>query len=696
MSWIKDIISPETRKWEEFYRNRFQHDRVVRSTHGVNCTGGCSWQIHVKEGVVVWETQQLDYPLLEGNLPPYEPRGCQRGISFSWYLYSPLRIKYPLIRGALVDAYRDEKKKTGGDPLKAWESLQRDKNKRKKYQTARGKGGFRRADWDEVLEIMAVSNIYTASKYGPDRVAGFSPIPAMSMLSYAAGGRFLQLFGGINLSFYDWYCDLPTAFPEIWGEQTDVCESADWYNAKFIADMGACLNMTRTPDCHFFAESRHNGTKAVVFSPDFSQVCKYADQWVPLHAGSDGAFWQAVNHVILKEFHHDNKTPYFIDYVKQYTDSPFLVKLEKEGDHYKPGRMVRANELAQYKDIENGDWKFLSIDQSTGSYVVPKGSSGDRWAKKTGNWNMKFENSADDKPYDPVLTFLENHDEVLSTEFVEYGLDNKAMRGIPVKYVETVNGKVPVATIYDLTFAQYGVGRGLSGDYPKDYTDKDAAYTPAWQEIFTGIDSNTVMQFAREWAKTAEATKGKCMIIIGAGINHWYHANLMYRSGAMALMLTGCIGKNGGGLNHYVGQEKLAPMDSWGTIAFGKDWQGAVRLQQAPIWHYMNTSQYRYDGQFSKYNTVPKNEMTSQHTADQIFKSVRMGHMPFYPQFKQNTLELGKEAQSNGASDNEAIQKYVLEKLKSKELEYSVGTLRPKRTFLEFGISGEVMPLLVV
>jgi anaerobic selenocysteine-containing dehydrogenase len=59
MSWIEDIISPQTRKWEEFYRNRFQHDRIVRSTHGVNCTGGCSWQIHVKDGIVVWETQQL-------------------------------------------------------------------------------------------------------------------------------------------------------------------------------------------------------------------------------------------------------------------------------------------------------------------------------------------------------------------------------------------------------------------------------------------------------------------------------------------------------------------------------------------------------------------------------------------------------------------------------------------------------------
>ena len=671
MSWIEDIISPQTRKWEEFYRNRFQHDRIVRSTHGVNCTGGCSWQIHVKDGIVVWETQQLDYPLLESNLPPYEPRGCQRGISYSWYLYSPLRIKYPLIRGTLIDAYQREKVKTG-DPLKAWENLQKDDATRKRYQKARGKGGFRRVDWDTVLEIMAVANIYTAKKYGPDRVAGFSPIPAMSMMSYAAGGRFLQLFGGINLSFYDWYCDLPTAFPEIWGEQTDVCESADWYNAKMIADMGACLNMTRTPDCHFFAESRHNGTKTVVFSPDFSQVCKYADQWVPLHAGSDGAFWMAVTHVILKEWHYEKQTPYFLKYTKQYTDSPFLVKLEKDGDTYKQGRLVRANELAQFEDIENGAWKFLNIDEDSGKFVVPKGSSGFRWDKEGGKWNMKLEDGMTDEAYNPLLTFLNDKDEVLQVEFTEFGLDNHRQRGVPVRYINTVNGEIPVTTVYDLTMAQYGVGRGLDGDYPDDYTDKDAAYTPAWQEIFTGIDSKTVLQFAREWANTANVTGGKCMVIIGAGINHWYHANLMYRSAIMALMLTGCVGKNGGGMNHYVGQEKLAPMDSWGTIAFGKDWQNAIRLQQAPIWHYINTCQYRYDGQFSKYNTVPDNKWTRQHTADTIFQAVRMGWMPFYPQFTENSLELSKKAQAAGATTDEEIKQYVLEKLKAKELEYAV------------------------
>lgn len=669
MSWIKDIISPDTRKWEEFYRNRFQHDRVVRSTHGVNCTGGCSWQIHVKDGIVVWETQQLDYPLLEEGLPPYEPRGCQRGISFSWYLYSPLRIKYPLIRGALIDAYREEKQKTG-DALLAWENLQKDTEKRKKYQQARGKGGFRRTSWDEALEIISAANIYTAKKYGPDRVIGFSPIPAMSMLSYAGGSRFLQLFGGVNLSFYDWYCDLPNASPEIWGEQTDVCESADWFNSKMIAVMGANLNMTRTPDCHFFAESRHNGTKAIVFSPDFSQVAKYADQWVPLHAGSDGAFWMAVTHVILKEFHHQKKNSYFIDYVKKYTDSPYLVELVNENGTYKPGKLVRANRIAEYKDITNGEWKFLNIESQSGKLVVPKGSVGHRWDSKQGDWNLKYENSTDNSQYDPRLSLFETHDKVLQVEFVEYGLNMKKLRGVPVNFIETIDGKkIPVTTVYDLTMAQYGVGRGLGGGYPNDYSDKDSSYTPAWQEIFTGVDSKTVISFAREWANTAINTEGKCMIIIGAGVNHWFHNNLMYRAGIMALMLCGCVGKNGGGLNHYVGQEKLAPTDSWATIAFARDWVDAVRLQQTPIWHYINTCQYRYDGRTSKYNTAPENELTKKHMADLIFKSVRMGWMPFYPQFNKNTLAFNQEAQS---VDHEELKKIVLEKLKTKEIEYSV------------------------
>ena len=136
----------------------------------------------------------------------------------------------------------------------------------------------------------------------------------------------MQLLGGVNLSFYDWYCDLPNASPEVWGEQTDVSESADWYNSKYIAVMGSNVNMTRTPDAHFLVEARHNGSKVTVLSPDFSMTSKHADWWIPAHAGQDGAFWMAVNHVILTEFHHQSQTPYFLNYLKRYSDTPFLIQ----------------------------------------------------------------------------------------------------------------------------------------------------------------------------------------------------------------------------------------------------------------------------------------------------------------------------------------------------------------------------------
>jgi len=677
VSWIQDIANPKARLWEEFYRNCWQHDRVVRSTHGVNCTGGCSWMVYVKDGIVTWELQATDYPSLEAGLPPYEPRGCQRGISFSWYLYSPLRVKYPYVRGVLVDLWR-EARRQHADPVDAWAAIVEDGARRQSYQQARGKGGFRRATWDEVLEIVAASTVYTIKKHGPDRVVGFSPIPAMSQLSYAAGARFLQLLGGVVLSFYDWYSDLPPASPEVWGEQTDVAESADWYNAKYIASVGSNMSTTRTPDVHFAAEARHAGTKLVVFSPDFSQVAKYADWWVPLHAGQDGAFWMAANHVILKEFHHEQPQPYFLDYVKRYTDAPFLVVLDRAGETYVPGRMLRAGQISRTHDVEHAAFKFLVWDRASGQPRMPQGSLGFRWQKQKGQWNLELKDGLDGADIDPRLTFLDDHDDVLPVAFAEFGEGNAFRRSVPVHHVDTAGGRLPVATIYDLLMAQFGVGRGLSGDFPPDYDDATLPYTPAWQERYTGIDRHTVIQFAREWASTAARTGGQCTIIIGSGVNHWYHNDLIYRAGITALMLTGCVGRNGGGLNHYVGQEKVAPFSSWSTLAFALDWQKPPRLQNTPSFHYVHSDQWRYERAYSEHQPIPHpaaghaQPMAEQHTMDTQVQAVRMGWLPFYPQFDRSSLDLVRQAEQAGAKTEAEIRQWVVDQLKAGELRFAV------------------------
>ncbi len=670
MSWIRDLVNPKMRRWEEMYRNRWEHDYVARSTHGVNCTGGCSWMVFVKDGIVTWELQATDYPNLQMDSPRYEPRGCQRGIAFSWYIYSPLRIKYPYIRGILMDQWQAARARCP-DPVSAWASIVEDESTRKGYQTARGKGGFRRASWEDCLEIIAASMLYTAKKYGPDRVIGFSPIPAMSMVSYAGGSRLLQLFGGAVLSFYDMYADFPPASPETWGEKTDCAESADWFNSKYIVVEGSNLSMTRTPDVHFAVEARNHGAKLVVLSPDFSQVSKYADWWIPGHAGMDGALWMAINHVILKEFHVDRHVPYFTDYLKRYSDAPFLVALQKTESGYQAGRFLRACLLERYCDVENGDWKCVVFDALSGEPRAPLGSIGFRWQKEKGQWNLQLKDGLDHSDISPELSLIDLRDGTLPVDFPDFAGGRNIRRSVPFRYVETKDGRVAVTTVLDLLMAQLGIARGLSGGYPENYDDEAMPYTPAWQEKFTGIGRSTVVRLAREWASTAEKTGGKCTIIVGSGVNHWYHANLQYRAGIAALILCGCVGVNGGGLNHYTGQEKLAPSASWAMLAMALDWGGPSRLQNSPSFHYVHSDQWRYEGRFPDHHPHD-GHFAKEHVIDLQAAAVRMGWLPFYPQFNRSPIEVWRDAAESGAKDDREVIDWVVAQLKSGKLRFAV------------------------
>jgi nitrate reductase alpha subunit len=249
-------------------------------------------------------------------------------------------------------------------------------------------GGFVRANWDEANEIIAAANAYTVKNYGPDRVIGFSPIPAMSMVSYASGARYLGLIGGVPLSFYDWYCDLPPASPQIWGEQTDVAESADWYNSNYLMVWGSNVPMTRTPDAHFYTEVRYKGTKTVAVSSDFGEMAKFGDIWLAPKQGTDAALAMAMGHVIMKEFHLDNPSPYFTDYIRRYTDMPMLVRLHEDGAGFEPKYFLRASDIKDgLGETDNTEWKTLVWNTFQAASPCPTA----RWASagtaaKNGTW----------------------------------------------------------------------------------------------------------------------------------------------------------------------------------------------------------------------------------------------------------------------------------------------------------------------
>jgi len=658
----------QRRDWESFYRERWQHDRAVRSTHGVNCTGSCSWMVYVKDGFITWETQAVDYPAIGPGTPEYEPRGCPRGASFSWYTYSPLRVKHPYVRGRLQELWRAALARHG-DPVDAWASIVDDPEAARSYKEIRGRGGFVRTTWEEAVEMIAAAHVHTIERYGPDRIVGFTPIPAMSMVSYSAGTRFLSLIGGVILSFYDWYADLPPASPQVFGDQTDVPESADWFNAGYLIVWGTNLPITRTPDAHFMVEARYRGQKVVVVSPDYSDHTKFADDWLAARPGTDGALAMAMGHVILREFYVEREVPYFGDYVRRFTDLPCLVTLrEREPGVCASDRFLHASDLAgPDAAAENADWKTVVLDEATGAPAVPNGSIGFRHGPQgVGRWNLDLGGIR------PLLSLHGRPGaEHVAVDLPRFDLGpteggTTVRRGVPAM---RVGGRL-VTTVFDLLLAQYGVGRdGLPGDWPAGYDDASQGATPAWQEQLTGVPAATAARIAREFARNAELTRGRSMIAMGAGTNHWYHSDQTYRTFLALIALYGCEGVNGGGWAHYVGQEKVRPLAGWSTVASAADWVRPTRHQAGTTYWYLATDQWRYEGFDAGEIASPlgSGRFAGRQFVDCNLEAARMGWLPSHPTFDRNPLDLADEAAAAGREPAE----HVVEELRAGRLGFA-------------------------
>jgi len=669
-------VRGENRQWEEGYRQRWQHDKIVRSTHGVNCTGSCSWKIYVKGGIVTWETQQTDYPRTRPDMPNHEPRGCSRGASYSWYLYSASRLKYPLVRGRLLRLWREARRRL--PPVEAWAEIAGDAETARSYKSLRGRGGFVRSTWDEVSEIVAAANLYTIKTFGPDRVVGFSPIPAMSMVSYASGARYLSLIGGTLLSFYDWYCDLPPSSPQTWGEQTDVPESADWYNSSYIVAWGSNVPQTRTPDAHFFVEARYNGTKVVAITPDYAEVSKLSDLWLHPKQGTDAALAMAMGHVILREFFLDRQVEYFQDYCRRYTDLPMLVRLVQRDGRWVPDRYLRSSDLTDAAGpSDRAEWKTVAIDEPSGAPVLPQGAIGYRWPGKgaaSGKWNLEEKDGLSGRAVRLALTQIDRRDDVVEVAFPYFGNEpherfpgndqgrDVLLRRVPARRLKLADGEALVATVFDLLCAHYGLDRGLGGEAARSFAD-DIAYTPAWQERITGVPAEQAIALARGFAENAAATKGRSMVIIGAGMNHWYHQDMNYRSIINFLMLCGTIGVSGGGWAHYVGQEKLRPQTGWTVLAFALDWVRPPRQMNGTSFFYAHSDQWRYEklavDQLLSPLADPQRYRGS--LIDFNLRAERMGWLPSAPQLAANPLRLAAAARAAGRETKE----YVAQQLRS-------------------------------
>jgi complex iron-sulfur molybdoenzyme family reductase subunit alpha len=526
------LYSYPYRGWESLYRDQFTWDKVVRSTHSANCTGSCSWMVYVKDGVMVREEQAADYPRINKDLPDYNPRGCQKGACFVEYVYGAQRLKYPLMRKGLRD----------GKPVE------------------RGSGQWEKVSWDEALDYVATRLLDNIVQHGPDVNTFFSVIPAMSPVSFAAGARFCHHIGGVFCSFYDWYCDLPPGEPITWGVQTEACECADWFNAKYIVMWGANVVQTRIPDAHFAYEAHYNGAKLCVVSPDYNSSAIHADHFLQIQPGTDGLLAMGLAKLLV-----DNG---WIrrDYVLEQTDLPLLVRKDT-------GKFLRESDLKK-----DGSPEVFYLWDRAAKYVKPapgcqglRGQGGDA-------------------------------DGTLSLDGIDAALEGT--------FVVTLPNQVPVAvtTVFEKLKEELA-------KYPLERVARE-----------TGLPAAEIEAMARDLG-----TRRPAMIIHGAGVNHWFHNDSVNRAMILLVALTGNVGVNGGGFNHYVGQERLWPEKGFKALAFPRG-PKKQRYQNTTLWTYVhsaNRDPHPYGGR-------PIEEW--------IRESVANGWMPLWPKNDWKDLANLKDA----------------------------------------------------
>ena len=229
------------------------YDKIV-PTMCEMCVWRCGVWAKVKDGRVV---------KLEGN--PFHPhskgRLCARGQSGIMTTYDPDRIKFPLIRVG-----------------------------------QRGEGKFRRATWDEALDLVAQKMLEIKDKYGPEAMI-FSSTHNLSQPLFE---NLLYAYGSPNYGTQRSLCfnAMVVAHLMTYGIEEP---GRDYTSAKYIIYTGRnMLEAISTSESSDLMEAISTGAHVVVLDPRFTKTASKAE-WLPIKPGTDLAFHLAMLNVIVGE-----------------------------------------------------------------------------------------------------------------------------------------------------------------------------------------------------------------------------------------------------------------------------------------------------------------------------------------------------------------------------------------------------------
>ena len=210
--------------------------------------------------------------------------------------------------------------------------------------------------------------------------------------------------------------------------------------------------------------------------------------------------------------------------------------------------------------------------------------------------------------------------------------------------------------MFDLLVANYGVARGLNGEFAAKSFDDDTPYTPAWQERITGTPRAQLISVAREFAENAHKTQGRSMVIIGAAMNHWYHSDMNYRGVINMLMMCGCVGQERRRLGALRRSGKAAAANRLDCARVRARLDPPAAAAEQHQLFYAHTDQWRYEKIGVDEVLSPladKNEYDGS-MIDYNVRAERMGWLPSAPQLANQSAS-GRARCAGGRPRSEGL-----------------------------------------
>lgn len=256
------------------------------------CPSECGLEYWTKGGNLAKIYGNKAVPMNDGTC-------CAKGASVQQLVYSPLRIKSPMIRIG-----------------------------------KRGEGKFKKVSWDEAIDYIAKKMIDIKKKYGAESLM----MDTGDVTDRDQYYRLMFAFGSPNCAEHGAICDTPRRHgpklilggkriqPDIMrplhirDENGNIVKKYDYKTKLIIYNGWNPFVATRIYyENRGTVEAKLNGCKIVVIDPSYSNTATAADIWLAPRAGTDGDLFGAMLRYILENDDPNNPQRKYIDWnMKKY------------------------------------------------------------------------------------------------------------------------------------------------------------------------------------------------------------------------------------------------------------------------------------------------------------------------------------------------------------------------------------------